>query len=78
MRYAYEGSNGGYIIEDDPPDEQQVLCELCGERCTDDFVLHPVSSCVSICLCRYCSGQDGREIDELYLFTKPNHNHIKS
>lgn len=73
MKAVYEGTTAGYIIEDDPDECPEVVCELCGDRCTDDFILHAITSSISICLCPECSRQSGREIDDMYLFTKPNH-----
>lgn len=49
MKYAYEGSTGGYPLEEDTQEEPEIICALCDEVCTDNF--HVVMETI---VCQWC------------------------
>ncbi len=42
MKYVYEGSTGGYPLEDDPIIEELETCELCELPATERVDIDPV------------------------------------
>jgi hypothetical protein len=57
-KYQNNGYYGGHIIELDEPEEPRIICDLCGNDCTDDFKMQDITASLSICVCPDCYNQD--------------------
>lgn len=63
-KYSYEGSNGGYPLEEIKEPEESTICDLCGEPC-ENLHLEPITSTLSIIVCQECYNGDPVEYQSI-------------